>query len=40
MDKVSRLKKMDKLVLDFVLSVCIEINAMVDDDIELPSTKC
>jgi hypothetical protein len=40
MDKVSTLKKLDKFVLDFILSVCSEINTMVDDEIDFPTIKC
>jgi hypothetical protein len=40
MDRVSRCKKIDKLVADFISAVCSEIDTMVDDQIDLPQTEC
>jgi hypothetical protein len=40
LDKVSRCKKLDKLVADFITSICSEIDIMVDDEIDLPAAEC
>jgi hypothetical protein len=40
LDKVSRCKKLDKLVADFITAICSEIDLMVGGETDLPAAEC